>query len=168
MSMRTCIYIYVESEWSREVEEKSFTRTEGNWKSAMAAAFKGHEITQVTLQRINISHLEKRKLISKTALERDMLVPRREILVFCVHQSDHCPIWTWAFQLPAEDVRTSERNYETKKHINWLGIRMAITSKQQHLQGKFRGGFTLKMLFHLRFKSHWPIHLDKWKRFISR
>ena len=82
-------------------------------------------------------------------------------------------IWTWAFQLPAEDVRTSERYYglissrNRKKHIKWLRIRLAITSKQQHLQGKFRGGFTLKMLFHLRFKSHWPIHLDKWKRFIS-
>ena len=30
-----------------------------------------------TLQGINISHLGKRKLIFKTALERDMLVPRR-------------------------------------------------------------------------------------------
>jgi len=30
-----------------------------------------------TLQGINISHLGKRKLIFKTALERDMLFPRR-------------------------------------------------------------------------------------------
>jgi len=33
-----------------------------------------------TLQGINISHLGKRKLIFKTALERDMLVPRRVFL----------------------------------------------------------------------------------------
>ena len=34
----------------------------------------------LTLQGINISHLGKRKLIFKTALERDMLVPRRVVL----------------------------------------------------------------------------------------
>jgi len=31
----------------------------------------------ITLQGINISHLQKRKIIFKTALERDMLVPWR-------------------------------------------------------------------------------------------
>ena len=37
-----------------------------------------------TLQGINISHLGKRKLIFKTVLERDMLVPRRVIFSFFV------------------------------------------------------------------------------------
>jgi len=135
MCMRICIYIYVESEWSREVEAKSFTGTEGKWKSAMAATFKGHEITQITLQGINISHLGKRKLISKTALERDMLVPRKEILVFCVHQSDHCPIWTWAFQLPAEDVRTSERYY---------GLISSRNRKTTHQLAGYKAGYNFK------------------------
>jgi len=37
----------------------------------------GHQFRMDTLQGINISHPGKRKLIFKTALERDMLVPRR-------------------------------------------------------------------------------------------
>ena len=66
------------------------------------------------------------------------------------------PIWTWAFQLPAEDVRTSERYY---------GL---ISSRNRETWGKVSGvGSPLKCYSHLRFKSHWPIHLDKWKRFIS-
>jgi len=40
----------------------------------------------ITLQGINISHLGKRKLIFKTALERDMLVPRR---VFLKEKKEH-------------------------------------------------------------------------------
>ena len=75
-------------------------------------------IDHYTLQGINISHLGKRKLIFKTALERDMLVPRRVSIKMKEFLSwTFCYNYIFASRFPLHDDFMSHCRFLTRNEF---------------------------------------------------
>ena len=85
-----------------------------------------------TLLKINIFHLGNRKIIFKTPLGRDMLVPRREIQIPRIHSEDFHPTWngikcvTNSLLLSIRFLKVSSTNYQLYSPSNHASVYMCL------------------------------------------
>ena len=97
-------------QWTAETSPREITKTVSNCR--------------ITLQGINISHLGKWKLTFKTALERDMLVPRRVLF------NGFVLVLIWGFPGSVGCFKFGEANNPQTSSASALHLKMDVVGGQ--------------------------------------